>query len=307
MRYFIRKYSIFFWASVVCVLCSVSISIMLVRLQNEAEPGRKDPESGVSRQVRYGFTVRNNTANPIGQASLWVYAPVQKTDTQRCERIRASHCYELETDCMGNQVLHFSLADIPPFGSEVVTIKADLIISQNPAGTGSAEAADLFVQPESHVESDHPLLAEHAASLQKEMPLDTAKSIFAWVAGHIRDIGYQRHGRGALEAFSGAEGDCTEYADLFTALCRAADIPCMRVGGYVSGKNTVLTPSGYHNWARFYRDGQWHVADPQNGVFMKNSGDYIAMHIISEHCPNEMKHYNRYRIEGEGVSVKMNP
>lgn len=260
-----------------------------------------------SRQIRYGFTVQNNTNQPVAGASLRAYAPVQKTSTQQCDTIKASHPYERTTDCLGNQVLHFSLPDIPPFGSEIITIKADLKISHDPSPTALTDTAAMFLKSEPHVESKNAVLAGHAASLEKDTPLDTAKSIFRWVAGHIEDIGYQRHARGARYAFTNGKGDCTEYMDLFAALCRAANIPCMRVGGYVSSKNTVLGPSGYHNWAQFYIDGQWYVADPQKGMFMENDSDYIAMRIISNHCSNEMKHDNRYRIKGDGISVKMNP
>lgn len=277
---------------------------------SHADPKATDPSvdyaAEESRQLRYGFAVQNRTGQVVPEALLHVYAPVRKTATQRVEAIESSHPYQLTQDCLENQVLSFHLTDIPPYGSRIIHVKADLSIARKEQEFRSLPG-DWFLSPENHVESDHPLITRRADALKQKSPKDTAEAIFRWVAGHIEYSGYQRRAYGARHALSRAKGDCTEYMDLFAALSRAANIACRRAGGYVVSKNSVLSPSGYHNWAEFYLDGRWHVADPQRGIFMDDSGDYIAMRIISEHCSNPMKHYNQYRVEGDGVHVTMSP
>lgn len=264
-----------------------------------------DPQE-ITRQVRYSFTLKNTTNRLLKNASVWIYAPVKQTSHQTCKNIETSLPYELSTDCLGNQVLRFSPAHIAPFATEIITIKTDLDVLKRPGKTGCPDGCEDFLQPETRVESDHPDIAARAQSLKQSNDRDTAKAIYKWVADHIEYSGYLSRQQGALYALNHRKGDCTEYTDLFAALCRAADIPCRRVGGYICDKNTVLKPSGYHNWAEIYFNGKWRVADPQRRMFMKNESGYVALHIMGRQCANPMKNRNRFRVRGEGITVKMN-
>lgn len=264
------------------------------------------PASDVSRQIRYSFTLENRSARLKENVVLWVYAPVETTATQRCGRIAASHPYKRLSDACGNQILRFTFADMAPYASTIVSLKINLRISDNPAPVEDGRSINRFLEPEPFVESDHPVIADRAKTLKKTNKPATAASIFQWVSAHVQYSGYSGPEQGAWHAYTHQTGDCTEYMDLFTALCRAAAIPCRRMGGYICPKNKVLKGSGYHNWAEFYLDGKWHIADPQNRRFMEQPGDYIAMNIISSSCPNEMGHHQRFRVKGQEITVKMN-
>ena len=76
--------------------------------------------------------------------------------------------------------------------------------------------------------------------------------------------------------------------------------------GYICPESTQLKPGAYHNWAEFYHDGTWQIADPQNKVLRRNQADYIAMRIIRTSEDNSMGSFSRYRVKGEGLRVKMN-
>ena len=94
---------------------------------------------------------------------------------------------------------------------------------------------------------------------------------------------------------------------LFVALCRAAGIPARGVGGYVHAQNAILRPADYHNWAEFYVDGVWYLADPQRHVFLQNQSHYLVMRVIGAVSDDHpMRHYRRFRYAGEGLKVKMN-
>ncbi|MFP4573345.1 MAG: transglutaminase-like domain-containing protein [Desulfobacterales bacterium] len=289
----------FIWIFVAAILIFVSIWIAGRILQ-------QGPVPETSRQIRYSFTLRNTTDRLAENVSLWVYAPLEKTSHQTCRAIETSHPYSFTKDCYGNQVLYFPLENIAPFASEIITVKADLGIPEKPVKADCPDGCAGFMQAEIFVESDHPDIKARAAALKKPGRMETAGAIHKWVAGHIEYSGYIKRQRGALYALTNAKGDCTEYMDLFAALCRAAEVPCRRVGGYICDKNTVLKPSGYHNWAEIYVNGKWCVADPQNRVFMKKDSEYIAMHIIGHQCENLMKNHGRFRVEAKGIKAKMN-
>ncbi|MEK8020427.1 MAG: transglutaminase-like domain-containing protein, partial [Candidatus Parabeggiatoa sp.] len=140
--------------------------------------------------------------------------------------------------------------------------------------------------------------------LKKKADLSTSRQIFNWVAGHIQYAGYIRENRGALYALTEKRGDCTEYMYLFTALARVNEIPARGIGGYISSEDGLLKSDEYHNWAEFYLEGKWTLADPQNKVFMDKQSNYIAMRIISEQSNLGQSH--RFWYLGEGLSVRMN-
>lgn len=64
-----------------------------------------------------------------------------------------------------------------------------------------------------------------------------------------------------LTALAEGQGECTDYADLFTTLARAAGFPARNVYGlaYKDGAEPAFM---FHAWNEIYADGQWQAVDP---------------------------------------------
>ena len=259
----------------------------------------------IAKEIRYSYTLQNKTNRLIPKAELWVHAPVKQTAGQRCLNLNANYPYQLLADGGGNQVLYFTFENLAPYASRLISIKADLLVARraNPIAAGP-QTTDL--NPETYVESDHPAIRRAARQLQTSDPIQTIDAVFGWVATQVRYSGYNAREGGAVYALENKKGDCTEYMDLFVALCRAKGIPARRIGGYICPENAVLRAVDYHNWSEFYADGLWQIADPQNKVLMENQGDYIAMRIIRASADDPLGSYNRFRVKGEGLKVRMN-
>ncbi len=194
---------------------------------------------------------------------MWTYAPVEQTATQHRTHLKASHPYEVLSDDAGNHILHFLFEDLPPYATKIVTITVDLLLSETPLSTPNpSQDGNSYLRAEQYCESDDPDIAQLAQQLHTSTPAATVKNIIDWVASHVNYIGYLKNPRGARYALKYKQGDCTEFMYLFMALCRAAGIPARGVGGYVTSKSTILKPAEYHNWAEFYDDGIWKIADP---------------------------------------------
>ena len=259
----------------------------------------------IPRKIQYSFTVQNTTNHLLKKAELWTYAPVKQTATQRCVSIQASHPYQQITDNLGNQILHFSFKNLPPYSTKIITIKANLNVSDisNPIDESNKE---IYLQPEKYLESDNPEIILAAKKLTSSDPLKTAQNTFRWVSEHIKYTGYLSKNLGALYALKHKKGDCTEFMYLFAAICRANRIPSRCIGGYVVKNDSILKPNGYHNWAEFYEDGEWKISDPQNKVFMQNLSHYIAFNMINRESKDPMDEFSRFRFMGDGLKVKMN-
>ncbi len=284
----------------VLILLYVSSVSMNSLAAEEAGPGYVTP-----LHVQYSFTLQNRTNKGLQDVQFWTYAPVKQTATQKCTTINTSHPYTMVIDKYGNQVLNFTFKKFPPYATRLITINADLLMSDTP-NIMPAENMENYLKPEKYIESDNPEIIKKAMVLRKDNTLDTARNIFNWVSGSIQYSGYQKRDLGALYAFSKKKGDCTEYMYLFAALCRGNNIPSRCISGYVCQNNTVLKPADFHNWAEFYEKDRWYLADPQKRVFMKDASAYVIMQVINRNEDNPMKGHSRFRIKGDGIKVRMN-
>ena len=263
-----------------------------------------DNASYESRRIRYRFTISNRSGNLIEDAVFRAFAPVGRTAAQQCGDIEASHAFKIRRDDPGNQILEFHLDRIPPHGNRVVTVTATVDLYAEPVKSASSEA-DAFLNPEKNIPSNHPSITEKAGDLKKDDSEQTIVSFFEWIS---RNIVYERNNgpsRGALYALENHKGDCTEYADLFTALCRAVRIPARSMGGYICSQDKVVKPLDYHNWSEVYINGAWRIVDPQRNIFKPDRPEYIATRIVHEDQNALMPESGLFWISSPDASVRM--
>nr|WP_320192687.1 transglutaminase-like domain-containing protein [uncultured Desulfobacter sp.] len=289
------------------LVCIGAVFWLIQKPVSPQKAPQADPQAGqvIPRHISYSFTLRNTTGQLIEKPEFWTYAPLKKTPSQSCTDLQTSHAYTLITDELGNQILHFSLPTLPPYGSKTITIQANLIMSDTP---DMVKVINLkpFLKSEKYIESDNTELLTLARRLKASAPSTTAERIFQWVTNHITYSGFSGKNRGALFALKSKKGDCTEFMYLFTALCRANGIPARCMAGYVCSKNEILKPGAYHNWAEIYEGNTWQVADPQKHIFKQHSSQFIVMRILGKVKENPMGSHHRFRFKGQGLKVKMN-
>jgi transglutaminase-like putative cysteine protease len=259
----------------------------------------------VQRHVEYGFTLCNATNVSVKRAELWACIPIQETSLQRRLNVYASYPYELVSDNNGNQMLHFVFNDFAPFDAKVINIGIDLQFSEE-AVKRRMDSVDTYINPEPNCESQDKDIIQLAAKLKSKDIVKTAENINRWVFENLKYTGYSKDVRGAHLALETREGDCTEYMFLFMALCRADRIPTRGMGGFLCNRNSVLRPEDYHNWAEFYADNAWHIADPQNKSFMKNEEQYVAMRYTGASDISQIGDENLFGFKGDGITAKMN-
>lgn len=266
-----------------------------------AEP---DAAYSVERQVRYNVAVVNPDGRAVEDVRLWVHVPVRQTSTQKCLRIEASRGCDLLVDEHGNQVLRFNLGTVPPRGKKIVSIRADLALSDHPNLAAGVDPTS-FLGPEPGIEADHPEIVAAAAVLRAQTPGETARRAFDWVGKHVRYAGYLEEDLGALYALRHGKGDCTEYAFLFTALARANGLPVRAMAGYLVAQDQVLRPMDFHNWAELYEGGRWVLVDPQEGRFGDGQSLYVATRVLGGAGENPLGGNHRFRVEPAGLTVRM--
>ncbi len=270
--------------------------------------GHPEGVEPLTRHIAYGFSLQNETHRVIKDAHLWAFAPVRRTATQRCDHLEVSHPFELISDALGNQVLHFVFDDFPPHGSKIITIRATLRLLSAPAPLDDP-APGSFLGPEKVVEPHAAAVVQLARSLAQGSR-SPPESFFNWITGHIGDGGYTRNERGALSCLTTRRGDCTEQAALFVALCRAVGVPARWLGGVVIEGDRMISAGDYHNWAEYHQDGIWRLADPHGRVLGSDPWRYIAFRVMGKGSRGDetpLGDAHRFRSSGEGLRVRMTP
>ncbi|VVS94220.1 transglutaminase-like domain-containing protein [Desulfoluna spongiiphila] len=284
----------------VILVCAVALSLCF-RMNDSQDQASVD----VEKLLKYSWSVRNTTNRTIHDAVLRIYSPVAETSNQVCTELTASHSFERFSDDDGNQILTFRIPAITPFSDEIIRVKAKLVMRERPVNESLGSDHDDYTAATKYIESGHPLLIEKAEELKGKNSRETAEKIHRWIVDNLHYSGYLKNERGALYALQKRTGDCTEYMDLFVALCRAVNIPARCVAGYVAEGDRVVGPSEYHNWAQFYDGRSWQIADPQRGNFLTDRSDYIAMRVYGKHGESS-ESFERFDISDSNLKVKMN-
>ena len=261
------------------------------------------PDAAPERHVRYSFTVQNATDQVVPAAELWEVAPLTETSTRRRLDLKAAPAPESREDNLGNHLLEFALGNMPPNAVRIATVEATLAMSAESVPLDAAQ--DRWLQSEPLFEYADETFDRLAPHLPEEHAELFVRAAFDWVRGHLQAVGHDQTDRGALDALEQKNGDCTEYAVLFVALCRRAGIPARAMGGYMVSPNAVLHPAWRHNWAESYLDGRWHIADPQAEIIGELEERYVATRVLgaSDSPPGNLA---RFRCVGEGLKAEMN-
>ena len=132
---------------------------------------------------------------------------------------------------------------------------------------------DSYLQPQERIEADHPLLVAQATQLASgQSEEEDAYQIFSFTADHLSWPEGTRMdaSQSALEAYQTGVGGCGEFANLMTALCRAAKIPAASITGLalpwgpplLTQRATWSHPGSAHAWVEAYTGEHWTFADP---------------------------------------------
>jgi len=169
----------------------------------------------------------------------------------------------------------------------------------------STQIFQQYTKPEIYIESDSPLIRKLAYNITNNSsnPIEASKLICEWVNKNLNHTGYHDKSRGALWTLENGSGDCSEFAHLFVALCRAVEIPSRFVDGIslwsFSEEGIQKWDVLGHDWAEVYFPNiGWVWVDPFSNQFGCSDGKHIAL----QHGQYSESLGGWYRYHHEGVS-----
>ncbi|MBY0513877.1 MAG: hypothetical protein K2P78_08190, partial [Gemmataceae bacterium] len=154
------------------------------------------------------------------------------------------------------------------------TFELHVSASHGPVAGAEAEPAPgkEYLQSNFFITSDNDQVKAHAARAAAGLPAnatawDKAKAVERWVNQNMRAFEFSQAMAPAGEVARTLSGDCTEYAMLSAAMCRALGVPSRTVVGLVHapGKDGKFYLA-YHMWTEAFADGQWVPLDATLGL-----------------------------------------
>lgn len=120
-----------------------------------------------------------------------------------------------------------------------------------------------FLKQEKYIEKDDHRIQEAANGIEGRVEIEKVLNIYDYTTDNMEYSIVNKKVLGAVNALIHGKGDCTEYSDLFVALCRAKNIPARVITGYRVDRNST---SPKHNWTEVYLQNYgWVPFDPSNG------------------------------------------
>lgn len=170
----------------------------------------------------------------------------------------------------GNRYAEFIFVKPERQEKVIINIKAelqryDLSTAREQSGQGYYEDAELrdFLRHERYIEKDNAQIQEIAETIEGQTQIETVRKIYNYVVDNMDYTSHKGKDWGAVNALKWGKGDCTEYSDLFVALCRAKDIPARFTSGYTVRFDNI---SPKHNWVEVFLDDYgWVPFDPSWG------------------------------------------
>lgn len=162
---------------------------------------------------------------------------------------------------------------------------------------------------EKYIESKDETIKAIASRIRGGSRIVQVRNIVSYVAGQLRKTRFNPKDIGAVKALKAGHGDCTEYTDLFVALCRAKGIPARFVEGYVSYM-PARGDTAKHNWGEVYFDKiGWVAFDPLHVDLRKATATKIyspGLKLTGTRNDDELDghHFYMYRFGNGKMTVR---
>jgi transglutaminase-like putative cysteine protease len=252
------------------------------------------------------------------RVSLTVVLPKSIQDRQKILGTKFSRKPSRIFNKNGNRYAEFVITEPKKKSDITISVKAELFkydlitaMVNHRANHSRNSQLDEFLKQERNIEKDNSQIQEIAESVEGKTETDIIRNIYNYVIDNTQYVLHRRSDWGALRALRQGKGDCSEYSDLFVALCRAKNIPARVVTGYTVQIDTDLSK---HNWAEVYmQDYGWVPFDPTSGdvknTFLKNRtfSNLSPVYIYLSHTRNDdvLHNFNFYRYTYRGDRVRL--
>ena len=234
------------------------------------KPGVKTLKDKRIYTINYSVDIRVLEAARPNTLYLWIPKPVNspsqrnsslisRTAEPLLENHRGVSLYKLDNLTSGaNQFINLS------YRVEVHAVES-AITPQSVRQETTALSA-MYTQSTALIPSDEQLIrtAVNSVTGREQNPYNKARAIYDWITANVQITKNLPSSLDIVSALEQRQADPYIAALLFTAMSRAAGVPCIPIAGVLIGKNGQTVR---HYWAEFWISGfGWVPVDPAMGA-----------------------------------------
>ncbi len=255
----------------------------------------EEPSESVIYRIEREYEISNPSSSTATNVTATIYLIDNRSDwasqtiLEEDITLNGSSISPEIIDTLDNRLTHVELGEIAGHNSKTIRVtkimKVDSVDLEVEPGDIHGEVPtglQEYTEPVDHLwQSDNPTLENKALELTENEPnlYLKAKMIFNFVEGYLT-YEEQVEEHDALWAYNRQEGDCTEFTNLFIALCRAAGIPAKFISGYLCDLNLIEQPLPGHAFAYIYLPNvEWAPVDltwnHPTGQFCELTNDHL--------------------------------
>ncbi|MAE75429.1 MAG: hypothetical protein CMJ85_01010 [Planctomycetes bacterium] len=281
----------------------------------QAAPAQQQGARTAPRLVRYCTDYLVNLQKKTRAVHMWILVPQDIPDQLGVRSLQITPKPKDLFTKNGSRYAHFefdgSKREVPiRIEAEVELRRHDLKQHQSrrPASRRTEAITDrsAWLASERYLRHEDPSIRAAARSIKGSGHQQIVREVHRFVQRTMSPGSYDPKDRGAVQALARKKGDCTEYADLFVALCRAKRIPARVVEGYtIPWKDTPR-----HNWAEVWLgEHGWVSFDPfrcadGSAAFERVENIYIRLAVQRNDPKLAGYHFFRYVYFGDAIDVK---
>lgn len=318
---FIRNYKLGFFTFILTLLflCSTPYAFatnFTTAPQTQKSYSDKTPLKTKCVQVK--VEIANQSSKPA--TDIHVQIPLISANSPYQQTVKENFNFDYEmisVDELGNRMAAFNIDSLDVGQAKTIVIDYALQIKPD-GGLVNNDMTNIkpFLEASEKIESNHPeiIAVNKKINAKAENDMDKVNNISDFVSSHMKyNLNASGSNQGALSALRSGEGVCEDFAALFIALCRAADVPARQVNGYADPKATgeswnkentpLVSLKGYrHCWAEVYVDGKgWLAVDPTFKIYPQSdsTSSLTQSHIAQNYCDSPVK----LTYQGEKLAV----
>jgi len=224
--------------------------------------------------LTYKILLENLDAEPATSVRAFVMLGQDFPDYQKTVLMSATPRFNMVmSDSLGNKFVEYRFDEFNPgqtieiIFEYLIEIRPTMYDISGPAHATPTLALAHYLMPQELIECDSETMLSKADTITfgAADAHEKARRIYDYVTNTLT-YNIQTHSLGAEYALAHPEqADCTEFAALFVALCRASAVPARTIFGFgrLPEEKRITTS---HAWAEFYLDDfGWIPVDPTYG------------------------------------------
>jgi len=240
------------------------------------KPGSKTFKEKRIYTINYSVDIKVNEASRPNTLYLWIPKPITSSSQRNVhlvsrnaepflENHRGVSLFKLDNLSTGaNHSINLS------YRVEVYSVESSI---RQTVRQETTPLTSMYTQSSVLIPSEHQQIRNAAASItgREQNPYLKARMIYDWIIRNMQLTNYQQPAADLVSSLEQRQMTPYTAALLFTAISRAAGIPCIPVAGVLIDQNGLTTR---HYWAEFWINGfGWVPVDPAMGAGTVSEGE----------------------------------